>query len=108
MCVSPTSSLELAEGETHIRDPPTRCRCGRICGVSIQEQVATSVDRDELRVSSLELFFDLVFVFILTQLSALLANSLSFATAGRVLLIFVVLFWMYGGYVYVNNQVPPR
>ncbi|WP_369231898.1 low temperature requirement protein A [Streptomyces sp. R21] len=59
------------------------------------------------RVSNLELFFDLVFVFTLTQITVLLAGDLSFATAGRVALIFVVLFWMYGAYAYLTNQVPP-
>ncbi|WP_223280715.1 low temperature requirement protein A [Streptomyces antnestii] len=59
------------------------------------------------RVSTLELFFDLVFVFTLTQLTVLLAQDLSFATAGRVVLIFVVLFWMYAAYAYLTNQVPP-
>lgn len=59
------------------------------------------------RVSTLELFFDLVFVFTLTQLTVMLTADLSFATAGRVALIFVVLFWMYGAYAYLTNQVPP-
>ncbi|MFD8302925.1 low temperature requirement protein A [Streptomyces sp. NPDC059690] len=59
------------------------------------------------RVTTLELFFDLVFVFTLTQLTVLLADDLTFATAGRVALIFVVLFWMYGAYAYLTNQVPP-
>ncbi len=61
----------------------------------------------EQRVSTLELFFDLVFVFTLTQLTALLADDLSLETLGRVVLIFVVLFWMYGGYVWLTNAVPP-
>ena len=63
--------------------------------------------KDELRVSTLELFFDLVFVFTLTQLTSLLAHHLSFESAARVLLIFIVLFWMYGGYAWLTNQVPP-
>jgi low temperature requirement protein LtrA len=62
---------------------------------------------DELRVSTLELFFDLVFVFTLTQLTALLAADPSAATAGRAVLIFIVLFWMYGGYVWLTNRVSP-
>jgi low temperature requirement protein LtrA len=47
-------------------------------------------------------------VFTLTQLSATLQHDLTPAGAGRVLLVFVVLFWMYGGYVWLTNQVPPR
>ncbi|SEK71252.1 low temperature requirement protein A [Streptacidiphilus jiangxiensis] len=60
------------------------------------------------RVSTLELFFDLVFVFTITQLTVLLADDLSLAQAGRVLLIFAVLYWMYGAYAYLTNQVPPE
>jgi low temperature requirement protein LtrA len=62
---------------------------------------------DDLRVSTLELFFDLVFVFTLTQLSGLLQHDPSPIGALRVVLVFIVLFWMYGGYVWLTNQVPP-
>ncbi|MFG2292574.1 low temperature requirement protein A [Streptomyces sp. NPDC048603] len=61
----------------------------------------------EHRVSTLELFFDLVFVFTVTQLTVLLADDLSFRGFGQVVLIFTVLFWMYGGYAHLTNQVPP-
>jgi low temperature requirement protein LtrA len=64
-------------------------------------------EADEQRVTSLELFFDLVFVFTMTQLTGLLVGDLSVATALRVALIFMVLFWMYGGYAWLTNQVPP-
>jgi low temperature requirement protein LtrA len=59
-------------------------------------------------VSSLELFFDLVFVFTLTQLTTLLAGDLVLETVFQVVLIFVVLFWLYGGFVWLTNQVPPE
>jgi len=61
----------------------------------------------ELRVSTLELFFDLVFVFTLTQLTTLLADDLSAESIARVVLIFDVLFWMYAAYAWLTNQVPP-
>ncbi len=68
-------------------------------------------DRDLIveneRVTSLELFFDLVFVFTLTQLTALLSKSLSWENLLQAFLIFIVLFWMYGGYVWLTNSVPP-
>ncbi|MEV5872783.1 low temperature requirement protein A [Streptomyces sp. NPDC052101] len=67
----------------------------------------TAAEEPGRRVTTLELFFDLVFVFTLTQLTVLLAHDLTFATAGRVALILVVLFWMYGAYAYLTNQVPP-
>ncbi|MGW7254451.1 low temperature requirement protein A [Streptomyces sp. NPDC054834] len=66
----------------------------------------TATEETGRRVTTLELFFDLVFVFTLTQLTVLLAADLSFATAGRVALIFVVLYWMYAAYAYLTNQVP--
>ncbi|MGW1891325.1 low temperature requirement protein A [Streptomyces sp. NPDC002004] len=69
--------------------------------------VGQEAEQAERRVSTLELFFDLVFVFTVTQLTVLLTGDLSFATAGRVVLIFTVLFWMYGAYAYLTNQVPP-
>jgi len=62
---------------------------------------------DELRVSTLELFFDLVFVFTLTQLTTLLAGDLTAGTMTRVVLIFDVLFWMYAAYAWLTNMVPP-
>ena len=68
-------------------------------------------DRDlaleDQRVTTLELFFDLVFVFTLTQLSALLSQSLSSERLLQSFLIFIILFWMYGGYVWLTNSVPP-
>ena len=59
------------------------------------------------RVSTLELFFDLVFVFTITQLTSILARDMSFAAAGQVLLIFGVLWWMYGAYAWLTNTRTP-
>ena len=61
-----------------------------------------------LRVSTLELFFDLVFVFTITQLTGLLAHrDVTGEGALRVLLIFGVLWWMYGGYAWLTNTRTP-
>jgi low temperature requirement protein LtrA len=79
---------------------------GRLQGPTTRPDVADSAD-DELRVSTLELFFDLVFVFTLTQLTGLLATDLSLIAVLHVVLIFTLLYWMYGGYVWLTNQVPP-
>lgn len=62
---------------------------------------------EDERVTTLELFFDLVFVFTLTQLTALLSESLSWERLLQSFLIFIILFWMYGGYVWLTNSVPP-
>src|ERR671931_287825 len=63
---------------------------------------------DEVRVSTVELFFDLVFVFTITQLTGLLAGDPSVRGLARVLLVFGNLWWMYGGYAWLTNAVPPR
>jgi len=60
-----------------------------------------------LRVSTLELFFDLVFAFTLTQLTAVLADGLNAVAVVRVLLIFGLLWWMYEGYAWLTNARPP-
>ena len=62
----------------------------------------------EVRVSTIELFFDLVFVFAITQLTSLLASEPTVVGLARVVLVFGNLWWMYGGYAWLTNAVPPR
>jgi low temperature requirement protein LtrA len=57
------------------------------------------------RVTTLELFFDLVFVFTVTQLSAVLAHDLSWAGIGHVALMLGAIFYMYGGYAWLTNAL---
>ncbi|HEX6532981.1 MAG TPA: low temperature requirement protein A [Gemmatimonadaceae bacterium] len=66
-------------------------------------------ERDEpvQPVTTLELFFDLVFVFTITQLTELLVTSLDAVGIAQVLLLFGVSWWMYGGYVWLTNNVTP-
>ena len=66
-----------------------------------------NVDED-LRVSTIELFFDLVFVFTITQLTSLLVAEPTGVGVARVALIFGNVWWMYGGYAWLTNAVPPR
>jgi low temperature requirement protein LtrA len=63
--------------------------------------------KQPLRVSTLELFFDLVFVFTITQLTGLLSRDLTPTGALRVLLVFGVLWWMYAGYAWLTNARTP-
>ena len=63
---------------------------------------------DELGVSSLELFFDLVFVFTITQLTRVVAEDPTPRGVAKAMLIFGNLWWMYDGYVWLTNAAPPR
>lgn len=64
-------------------------------------------DEPPPRVTTLELFFDLVFAFTLTQLTALLSGDLALTGLLQVLMIFGLLWWMYGGYAWLTNARPP-
>ena len=57
------------------------------------------------RVSTLELFFDLVFVFTITQLTAVVSDDPTGRGLARVVLMLGVIFWMYGGYAWMTNAV---
>lgn len=59
------------------------------------------------RVSTLELFFDLVFVFTVMQLSETFADDFSAGGLLDVVLILLVLWWMYSGYAWLTNAVGP-
>jgi low temperature requirement protein LtrA len=57
------------------------------------------------RVTSLELFFDLVFVFTITQLTTVLVESLRWVTVWHVAVMLGLIFWMYDGYAWLTNAV---
>jgi low temperature requirement protein LtrA len=57
------------------------------------------------RVSTLELFFDLVFVFTITQLTAVLSADPTPRGLLQVVLMLGVIFWMYSGYAWLTNAV---
>ncbi|MCU1395800.1 MAG: hypothetical protein JWM34_4228 [Ilumatobacteraceae bacterium] len=57
------------------------------------------------QVTTLELFLDLVFVFTVTQLTALVSGSHPWTTDGKAALILVVTWWMYDGYVWLTGNV---
>src|SRR6266852_6982825 len=56
-------------------------------------------------VSSIELFFDLVFVFVITQVTQLVEHAHGSMDFLRALLVLVPIWWMYGGYVWLTNNV---
>ncbi|MGH7749754.1 MAG: low temperature requirement protein A, partial [Candidatus Dormibacteria bacterium] len=54
----------------------------------------------EARVTPIELFFDLVFVFGLTQITALMAHDVSLHGIVRGLLVLALLWWSWVGYAW--------
>src|SRR4051794_26964129 len=57
-------------------------------------------------VTPLELFFDLVFVFTITQLTSVLYHAPSWRSLAEVAIMLAVIWWMYGGYAWLTNAVP--
>jgi low temperature requirement protein LtrA len=59
------------------------------------------------RVSTLELFFDLVFVFTVTQVTHVLVDTPNPSGLARASLELGVICWMYGGYAWMTNSAGP-
>jgi low temperature requirement protein LtrA len=58
-------------------------------------------------VTRLELFFDLVFVFTITQFTTLVTRHPTLAGAAQTAVMLAIVWWMYGGYAWLTNLVPP-
>ena len=63
-----------------------------------------TIDRSS-RVSTLELFFDLVFVFTITQLTGVLVAGGGVASLVHVVVMLAVIWWMYDGYAWLTNAI---
>jgi low temperature requirement protein LtrA len=66
--------------------------------------VSETIDRSA-RVSTLELFFDLVFVFTITQLTGVLVAGGDATAAVHVVVMLAVIWWMYDGYAWLTNAI---
>jgi low temperature requirement protein LtrA len=62
-------------------------------------------DESEKRVAPLELFFDLVFVFALTQVTALMSDNPTWEGLGQGMLVLVALWWAWGAYAWLTNYI---
>jgi low temperature requirement protein LtrA len=62
----------------------------------------------EKQVEPLELFFDLVFVFALTQVTARMAEDLSWGGLLRGLLVLAAIWWAWAAYAWLTNEVDGR
>jgi len=62
---------------------------------------------EEQRATTLELFYDLVFVFAITQVSHLLLDNLTWQGAGQALLILLVVWWSWNYTTWATNELDP-
>jgi low temperature requirement protein LtrA len=66
-----------------------------------------SVADPPIRVSTLELFFDLVFVFTITQVAAIMVAAPDGSGVARAAITMSIIYWMYGGYAWLTNATGP-
>jgi low temperature requirement protein LtrA len=59
------------------------------------------------KVTPLELFFDLVFVFAITQVTAMIADDPSWTGVLRGLLVLAAIWWAWGAYAWLTNTIDP-
>ncbi len=64
-------------------------------------------DGEGQRATTLELFYDLVFVFAITQVSHLLLEHLTWAGVGQSLLVLLVVWWSWNYTTWVTNELDP-
>jgi low temperature requirement protein LtrA len=64
-------------------------------------------DREQ-RVTPLELFFDLVFVYAITQVTTLMSEDLTWRGVGHGLLVLAALWWAWTGYAWLTNTLEPE
>src|SRR4051794_10556565 len=69
--------------------------------------MTTRLRGEEARVTTLELFFDLVFVLALTQCTALMAHDPTAGGLVQALLILGMLWWSWVGYAWLTSVVDP-
>jgi low temperature requirement protein LtrA len=69
--------------------------------------VATEEEREQ-RVTVLELFFDLVFVFAFTQVATLLSDDPTWRGLARGMLVLAALWWAWSAYAWLTNTINPE
>ena len=67
----------------------------------------TSDEGEDQRASSLELFYDLVFVFAITQVSYVLLKDLTWQGAWHAALVLLVVWWAWNYTTWVTNELDP-
>jgi low temperature requirement protein LtrA len=82
---------------------------GEFSSMKVSRFAARPVDAppDDLPVTMLELFFDLVFVFVITQVTTLINPASGWAGYGRAALVLSLTWYIYAGFGWLTNNVAP-
>ena len=73
--------------------------------MTVQARKQVSVEE---RVTPLELFFDLIFVFAITQVTGLIVADPTWAGLGKGLVVLAVLWWSWTAYAWLTNTINPE
>ena len=90
------------EAATVIRPPPANVTLS-----SRMSRYQRAHDGSEQKTTPLELFYDLVFVFAITQVSHLLLTHLTWEGAGQAALVLLVVWWSWNYTTWVTNELDP-
>ena len=82
-------------------------RMGRCMASSVRASLRRKPGVEQ-RATTLELFYDLVFVFAITQVSHLLLDHLTWTGAGQATLILLVVWWSWNYTTWVTNELDPN
>ncbi len=74
--------------------------------VSTRDELEHHVEAEQ-RVTPLELFFDLVFVFGLTQVTSLMSADPTWSGLARGMLVLAALWWAWAAYAWLTNTIDP-
>src|ERR687888_1488689 len=77
-------------------------------GASLRGGMEDRQTEREQRVTPLELFFDLVFVFAITQVTSFLSHDPTWSGLFRGLLLLGMLWWAWSAYAWLTNHLDPE
>ena len=76
--------------------------------MTLEERVSDERAESEQRVTALELFFDLVFVFAITQVTGFLADNSTWEGLVQGLFLLGALWWAWAAYAWLTNTLNPE